>query len=67
VRFNFQAVAAKLAWNNKQREVVSSIKEIEYALVRLEANVIELIDAMEFVTLGEIPLNLVKPKCYEKC
>jgi ABC-type cobalamin transport system ATPase subunit len=58
----FQDIAAKLAWSDKQREVVSAIKEIEYALVRLEASVVELIEALEFVTLGKIPLNLVKSK-----
>jgi hypothetical protein len=57
----FQDVAAKLAWSNKQRDAASAIKEIEYALVRLEANVVDLIDALQFVTLGRIPLNLVKP------
>jgi hypothetical protein len=57
----FQDVAAKLAWGNKKREVASAIKEIEYTLVKLEANVVQLIDTLEFVTLGRIPLNLLKP------
>jgi hypothetical protein len=57
----FQDDAAKLAWSNKEREPGSAIKEIEYALVSLEANVVELIDTLQFVTLGRIPLNLVKP------
>ena len=57
----FRGVAHKLAWSNKQREAATAMRQVEFALLRMETSIEELIVAMQFVVLGKIPLNLVRP------
>ena len=57
----FQDVATRLAWYNRQREAATAVRQLEFALMKLEISTDELIDALQFVLLGKIPLNLVKP------
>ena len=57
----FQDVATRLAWYNKQREAATAVRQLEFALMKLEISIDELIDALQFVLLGKGPLNLVKP------
>jgi hypothetical protein len=56
-----QDVASKLAWYNKQQETATIVRELEFATAKLEISINELIDAVQIVLLGNVPMNLVKP------
>ena len=57
----FQDVATRLVWYNRQREAATAERQLEFALMKLEISTDELIDALQFVLLGKVPLNLAKP------
>jgi hypothetical protein len=58
----FQDVEATLTWYHKQREAATAIRQLEFALSKLEFSIDELMDALQFVSLGKVPLNLIGPK-----
>ena len=62
----FQEVATRLAWYNKQREAATAVRQLEFALMKLEISIDELIDALQFVLLGKVPLNLLKPNVLQE-
>jgi hypothetical protein len=57
----FQEVATKLTRNNQLIETAAAIQQMEFALTQLEISNDEFVDAMQYVHLGRIPLNLVSP------
>ena len=57
----FQEVSARLSRNSQLIEAATVIRQLEFALTQLEVNIDELIDAMQYVHLGRIPMNLVSP------
>jgi hypothetical protein len=56
----FQDVATKLAWH-KEKEAATTIRRLEFAISRLALSITELRDALEFVSMGKVPLNLISP------
>ena len=57
----FQAVSSRLTRNNQLIEAATVIRQLEFALIQLEINLDELIDAMQYVHLGRTSLNLIGP------
>ena len=59
----FREIATKLDWGNLQREAAMAIRELEFMLTQLELSLDELMDAMQYVTIGRVPVNLISPIC----
>ena len=57
----FQEVSTRLSRNSQLIEAATVIMQLEFALTLLEVNIDELIDALQYVHLGRIPMNLVSP------
>ena len=57
----FQEIATKLEWENLQREAATAVRELEFTLTQLEINIDELMDAMQYVMFGRVPVNLISP------
>jgi outer membrane murein-binding lipoprotein Lpp len=54
-----QKVVSKLEWTLMQREAANAVKEIESALMQLELDVEELLEAFQTLMMGRIPVNLI--------
>jgi len=57
----FQEIATKLEWGNLQREAATTIRELEFTLTQLEISIDELINAIQYVMIGRVPVNLINP------
>jgi len=56
-----QEVASRLEWVNQQRQTATTIRELEFALTQLEVSIDEFIDAIQYVMIGRVPVNLISP------
>ena len=57
----FHEIANKLEWGNLQREAATAIRELEFTLTQLEISINELINAIQYVMIGRVPVNLINP------
>jgi len=57
----FQEIATKLEWGNLQREAAMAIRELEFTLTQLEISIDEFMNAMQYVMIGRVPVNLISP------
>jgi hypothetical protein len=56
---SFQEVADKLECNNKLRAYLALIRQLEFALIRLESNLDQTLVALQFVLTQRVPANLL--------
>jgi exonuclease VII small subunit len=57
----FQEISSKLEWETRKREASVLIRQLEYALTKLEASLDLLIHALQTAVGGRIPVGLVPP------
>ena len=55
----FQKTVSRLEWNEKQSEVTTAVRQLEFTLMQLELQVDELLGALQVLLLGKIPVNLI--------
>jgi hypothetical protein len=58
---SFQELASKFEWGSKLRATAIAIRELEFALARIETRLDETLVALQFVITGRIPVNLISP------
>jgi hypothetical protein len=56
---SIQEVSDKLEWNNKLRASLALIRQLEFALTRLESNLDQTLVALQFVLNQRFPANLL--------
>jgi hypothetical protein len=61
---SFQEVVNKLELNNKLRASLGLIKQLEFALVRLETSLDQTLVALQFVITQRVPANLLPPQLF---
>jgi hypothetical protein len=61
---SFQEVVNKLELNNKLRTSLGLIRQLEFALVRLETSLDQTLVALQFVLTQRVPANLLPPHCF---
>jgi predicted amino acid-binding ACT domain protein len=61
VQEDFQEVASKVSRNSKHIEAAAVIRQLEFALPELELSIDEIMNALQYVQLGKILLNLISP------
>jgi uncharacterized protein YoxC len=61
VQGDFQKVASNVSRNSKRIEAAAVIRQPEFALTQLELSIYKLMNALKYVQLGNIPLNLISP------
>jgi hypothetical protein len=48
-------------WGSKLRVTATAIRELEFALARIETRIDETLVALQFVLTGRVPVNLISP------
>jgi hypothetical protein len=61
---SFQKVVNKLQWNNKLRAYLALIRQLEFALIRLESNLDQTLVSLQFVLTQLVPANLLLPPVF---
>jgi aminoglycoside N3'-acetyltransferase len=50
-QLKFQEVESRLEWGDQERQTATTIRELEFALTRLEFSIDEFMDAMQYVII----------------
>jgi hypothetical protein len=62
----FQEVTSKFEWGSKLRATATAIRELEFALARIETRIDETLLALQFVLTGRVPVNLISPTVLQR-
>jgi hypothetical protein len=64
VKESFQEVANKLEWASKLRASLALIRQLEFALTRLQASLDQMLVALQFTLSSRVPANLLPPPIF---
>ena len=63
----FKEITRDILWLNLtihgQNELYATIREMEFSILRLTQQLDELINSIQFMIMGKLPVNLINPLC----